>query len=316
MRTTIEDQSIRDSEVPAMTEDRAAVDAKDKVVVTCAVTGVLTDPKRFNVPVTPEEMAEATRQAYDQGASIVHTHFRNQQPGAGALPTWDVTDVGNILSAIKARVPEIIICMSTGVPGSDISGPLACLEAFEPEMAACNAGSLNYLKLRKSGDWAWPPLLFDNPVDKVKSFLDAMTEHRVVPEFECFDTGIVRSVRMYKENGMFEGDPHLSFVMGVESGMPARADLLPILKDELPENAHWQVIATGPGREKIWELHRACVELDGNVRTGLEDTFYLPNGDQATDNGQLIEALVGIARQVGKEPATPSETRAMLGILD
>jgi uncharacterized protein (DUF849 family) len=287
---------------------------KDKIVVTCAVTGVLTDPKRFNVPVTPGEMAEATKQAYDQGASIVHTHFRSQEPGAGALPTWDLKVVGDILAAIKTRVPDIIICMSTGVVGGEISGPVACLETFEPGMAACNAGSLNYLKIRKNGEWAWPPLMFDNPVEKVKSFLDVMTAHRVVPEFECFDTGIVRSVRMYKENGMFEGDPHLSFVMGVESGMPARADLLPILKDELPENAHWQVIATGPGRGKIWDLHRACVELGGNVRTGLEDTFYLPNGELATDNGQLIETLVGIAREVGKEPATPSEARAILGI--
>ena len=297
-----------------MSEDRNPGGSGDKIVVTCAVTGVLTDPKRFNVPVTPEEMAQATKQAYDQGASIVHTHFRSQQPGAGALPSWDLEEVGSILTAIREAVPDIIVCMSTGVPGADISGPVACLEAFDPEMAACNAGSLNYLKIRKSGDWAWPPLLFDNPVGKVKDFLDVMTKRRVVPEFECFDTGIVRSIRMYKENGMFEGDPHLSFVMGVESGMPARADLLPILKDELPENAHWQVIATGPGREKIWELHRACVELGGNVRTGLEDTFYLPNGETAADNGQLIEALVGIARGVGKEPATPSEARAILGI--
>ena len=130
--------------------------------------------------------------------------------------------MGDILAAIKARVPEILICMSTGVVWEDLSGPVACLEAFEPEMAACNAGSLNYLKLRKNGQWAWPPLLFDNPVAKVKSFLDVMVARRVVPEFECFDIGIVRCVRMYKENGMFEGDPHLSFVMGVESGMPVK----------------------------------------------------------------------------------------------
>jgi len=287
---------------------------ENKVVVTCALTGVLTDPNRFNVPVTPEEMAEATQQVYDAGASIVHVHFRSQKEGQGAWPTWDLGEVGDILSAIRKRVPEIIINMSTGVPGNDISGPLACLAAFKPEVAACNAGSLNYLKIRKDGAWAWPPLLFDNPVEKVKAFLDVMTAHRIVPEFECFDTGIVRSVGMYKANGMFQGDPHLSFVMGVDSGMPARGDMLPILKSELPENAHWQVIATGGGREKVWELHRRCVELGGNVRTGLEDTFYLPGGDKATDNGQLIEALVKIVRDVGREPARPEETRAILGI--
>ncbi len=290
------------------------MDLENKVVVTCALTGVLTNPEKFNVPVTPAEMAEATLQAYNQGATIVHAHFRSQEPGMGAYPAWDLKTVGEIISEIKKRVPEIIINMTTGVVGPDVSGPLACLETFKPDMAACNAGSLNYLKIRQDGQWAWPPMLFDNPVDKVKQFADVMTANKIVPEFECFDTGIVRSVGMYKANGMFEGDPHLSFVMGVDSGMPARADLLPILKDELPDNAHWQVIATGPGREKIWELHHACVELGGNVRTGLEDTFYLPNGERAADNGQLIEALVNIVRDVGKEPATPEEARKILGV--
>ena len=287
---------------------------ENKVVVTCAVTGVLTNPAKFNVPVTPEEMAQATRQAFDQGASIVHAHFRSQEPGMGALPTWDLKPVGEILSAVKDQVPEILINMSTGTPGPDVSMQLACLERFKPEIAACNAGSINYLKLRQDGEWAWPPILFDNPVEKVKQFLDVMMANNIVPEFECFDTGIIRSVGMYKANGMFKGDPHLSFVMGVDSGMPARPDLLPILKDELPENAQWQVIATGPGREKIWHLHRAVIELGGNVRTGLEDTFYLPNGDRATDNGQLVEALVKIVRDVGKEPATPDEACRILGI--
>jgi len=291
------------------------VASQNKVVVTCALTGVLTDPAKFNVPVSPQEMADAAEQSYNAGASVLHCHFRDQGEGMGAFPTWDLKTVGDILSAIKERVPDIIICMSTGVLGDDISGPVGCLEAFKPELAACNAGSLNYLKIRKDGSWAWPPALFDNPVEKIKKFLDVMTANNIVPEFECFDTGIVRSVCMFKANAMFEGEPHLSFVMGVDSGMPANPDLIAILKGELLENSHWQVIATGPGREKIWNLHRRCLELGGDVRTGLEDTFYLPNGDRANDNGRLVEALVNIAREVGREPASPLEARQMLGLL-
>jgi uncharacterized protein (DUF849 family) len=288
---------------------------ENKVVVTCALTGVLTNPEKFTMlPVTPEEMAKSSQQAYDQGASIVHTHFRSQQPGLSAWPTWDLKEVGDILAAINSQVPDIIMNMTTGVVGDDISQPQACLEKFKPEMAACNAGSLNYLKIRKDGEWAWPPTLFDNPVEKIKAFADIMTANDIAPEFECFDTGIVRSVGMFKKSGMFKGAPHISFVMGVDSGMPGRPDLLPILIDELPEDAHWQVISTGPGREKVWDLHRACVELGGNVRTGLEDTFYLPNGDKAEDNGQLVEELVKIVREAGKEPATPAEARKILGI--
>ena len=283
-----------------------------KTIITCALTGVLTDPAVHHVPVTPEEMADHTQQAYDAGASIVHVHFRNQGQGRGHLPTWDPETVGDILAAIKARVPQIIICMSTGVMGPDISAPSACLEKFKPEMAACNAGSLNYLKLRSDGSWAWPPTLFDNPVDKVQRFLEVMKANAVVPEFECFDTGIVRSVGLYQQNGMFEGAAHISLVMGVASGMPAKADWLPLIVQEMPPGAHWQVIAIG--RKEVWPLHRRCVELGGNVRSGLEDTFYLPSGEKARNNGVLVESLAAIIREAGKEIAGPIEAREILGL--
>jgi len=119
---------------------------------------------------------------------------------------------------------------------------------------------------------------------------------------------------MYKANGMFEGDPHLSFVMGVDSGMPANPDLIPILVKELPDDAQWQTTATGAGRGKIWDVHRPCLAMGGNVRTGLEDTFYLPNGEDAADNGALVEALANIVRDVGREVASSSEAREILGI--
>lgn len=286
----------------------------DKIVISAAITGVLTGAGQFRVPVTPQEMAEAAEQAYNAGASVVHCHFRSSDRRSWGFPTWDLRTVGEIISAIRERVPEMIINMSTGVVGGDISGPVACLEAFKPEMAALNAGSLNYLKIRKDGSWAWPPLLFDNPVEKIRKFLEVMRENDIVPEFECFDTGMVRCVEMFRRNGMFEGPPHISLVMGVESGMPARADLLPILVDEMPVDAVWQTIATGPGRDRIWEVHRRAAELGGNVRTGLEDTFYLPGGERAQDNGRLVEALVKIVREAGREVASPSEAREILGI--
>ena len=104
-----------------------------KTVITCALTGVLTDPAVHNVPVTPEEMAEHAEQAWNAGATIVHCHFRDQREGMGHLPTWDLDTVGNILGAIKDRVPGMMICMSTGVMGPDISAPVACLKKFKPE---------------------------------------------------------------------------------------------------------------------------------------------------------------------------------------
>lgn len=284
----------------------------DKVIITCALTGVRTDPSMGNIPVTPEQMANAAQQAWDQGATIVHCHFRDQRPGKGMLRTWDVGVVKSIVDAIKDRVPDIIINQSTGQSGPDIFGPLACLQAVKPEMAACNAGSLNYLKLKHDGTWAWPPFLFDNPVEKIQAFLDVMNANGIVPEFECFDSGIVRSVALYKKAGMFEGDPHISLVMGVASGQPAKPGWLPLLKAEMLPGTHWQVICVG--RKEVWALQRRAVEEGGNVRTGLEDTFYLPNGEKTPDNGALVEALAKIVLETGRDIATAREARDILSI--
>ena len=166
--------------------------------------------------------------------------------------------------------------------------------------------------MRADGSWAWTPHLFDNPVEKVKAYLDVMRETGTQPEFECFDVGIVRCVNMYRQTGMYSGPLEYNFVMGVASGMPADQDLLPILlKLKLPE-AHWQVTAIG--RAEIWPLHQRCAELGGHLRTGLEDTFYLGDGTKVTSNGQLVEALVACARKAGREIASPAEARKIFGV--
>lgn len=281
-------------------------------IVTCALTGVLTNPAQHPVPVTPEQMARAAREARDAGATVVHLHYRAQGDGQGHLPSWDPDVAGAIVDAIRAECPGLLINSSTGVVGPDISGPLAVLERVRPEIAALNAGSLNYLKTRSDGRWAWPPMLFDNPVEKVSAFLDAMERLGIRPECEAFDTGIVRSIAMFAQNGMLRGPVHVSFVMGVASGMPAKPEWLPLLVAELPPGAHFQTI--GIGREEVWAVHRRAAELGGDVRTGLEDTFYLPDGSRATSNGALVEALVRVVRDAGREPASVEETRAAYGL--
>ena len=201
----------------------------DKAVVTCALTGVLTDPAVYPAPVTPEEMAREARRACDEGASVVHVHFRRLEPGKGHLPSWEPEVATAVVAAIRDACPGVIVNQTTGVVGPDIAGPLACLRAVRPEIAALNAGSLNYLKTRGDGTWAWPPMLFDNPVEKVAAFLQTMRECAIEPEFECFDTGIVRTAAAIARNCGYGRAPKYNFVMGVESGMPADPDLLPIL---------------------------------------------------------------------------------------
>ena len=284
----------------------------DKAILTCALTGVLTNPKQHPVPVTPEQMAVEARDAWNAGATVMHVHLRRQEAGMGHLPSWDPDVAEAVVGAIRAACPGVVINLTTGVIGKDVSGPLECLRRVRPEAAACNAGSLNYLKLKDDGTWAWPPMVFDNPVEKVQQFLAVMNELHIHPEFECFDVGIVRSVAMYLKAKMFTGVPEVNFVMGVASGMPCDADLLALLPRYAPDGAVWQ--ATLIGRGEIWPVHQRVAELGGMLRTGLEDTFYLPGGERATGNGVLIEALARCARSAGREVATAAEARAMLGI--
>ncbi|MDR3065497.1 MAG: 3-keto-5-aminohexanoate cleavage protein [Comamonas sp.] len=282
----------------------------DKAIITCSITGVLTDPNQHHVPVTPEQLAQEARRAYDAGASVVHVHFRRQEEGKGHLPSWDPAVARACVDAMRAACPELIINQTTGVVGPDYQGPLDCLRATRPEMAACNAGSLNYLKTRSNGSWAWPPMLFDNQPAKVQDFLDVMAETHTLPEFECFDVGIVRCVGMYVETGMYRGLPEYNFVMGVESGMPADPDLLPILLRLKIKDAPWQT--TLIGRSEIWPTHLRTAELGGHLRSGLEDTFYLPDGSKVASNAPLIDQLARYVRDVGREVATPREARQML----
>lgn len=282
----------------------------DSIIITCALTGVLTNPAQHPVPVTPQEMAQAARDAANAGASIVHVHVRHQEPGMGRFPSWDPEDAAAVVEAIQTAVPDIIINLSTGVIGPDISGPAACIRRVRPEYAACNAGTLNYLKAKSDGTWAWPPMIFDNPVEKIQAFIDVMKETGTRPEFECFDTGHVRCVRMFEQVGMAQ-NPSINLVMGVESGMAADPDWLPLLLRQMRPETHWQVTAIG--REEIWPLHRRCAELGGHLRSGVEDTFYLPDGKKVSGNGPLIETLAKIARDVCRKVATPQEARKLLG---
>ena len=108
----------------------------DKAVITCALTGVLTDPTQHPVPVTPAEMAREAKAAFEAGAAIMHVHFRQQAPGKGHLPSWDPNVAADVMQAIREACPGVILNETTGTLGPDISGPLACLRAVKPEIAA------------------------------------------------------------------------------------------------------------------------------------------------------------------------------------
>jgi uncharacterized protein (DUF849 family) len=287
----------------------------DKAILTCALTGVLTNPEQHPVPVSPAQMAAEARDAFNAGASVMHVHVRQQEPGKGHLPSWDPDVMESVVTAIRDACPGVIINLTTGVVGKDISGPLDCIRRIKPEIAACNAGSLNYLKIKEDGQWAWPPMVFDNPVAKVQQFLDVMADSGTHPEFECFDVGIVRSVTMYIKAGMLKpsmGKAEYNLVMGVASGMPCDSELLALLPRYMAPNSMWQ--STLIGRAEIWPVHQKTADMGGMLRTGLEDTFYLPDGKRASGNGALIAELARCAERSGRAIASPSEARELMNL--
>ena len=152
----------------------------------------------------------------------------------------------------------------------------------------------------------------ENLIERGRVMGERMAEHLAAMKEKHPCVGDVRSVGLFKKVGLLTDPIHASFVMGVASGMPARAEWLPLLIDELPDGAHFQTIVIG--REEVWEVHRRSAQLGGDVRTGLEDTFYLPDGTRAESNGTLVEALVDIVRAEGREPATAAQTRAAYGL--
>jgi 3-keto-5-aminohexanoate cleavage enzyme len=124
---------------------------------------------------------------------------------------------------------------------------------------------------------------------------------------------LTRARNRFEKAGMMDAPIHVSLVMGVASGMPCNPDWVELLVKELAPGTHWQTIAIG--REKqVWPTLRRTAELGGNVRSGMEDTFYLPDGSQAQSSGELIDALVKICREVGREPANPEETKVLMGM--
>src|SRR4030088_1239756 len=152
----------------------------DKAVITCALNGVLTDPKQHHVPVTPEEMAREARAAFNAGASVMHIHLRQQAPNKGHLPSWEVSVSREIQQAIREACPGVIINHTTGTSGANYGDALDSVSAAGPEIAACNAGSLNNLKVNSDNPWPWPPMMFDNSVEKVQDYLDVMKQARTL----------------------------------------------------------------------------------------------------------------------------------------
>ncbi len=277
--------------------------SSDKVIISCALTGAVTTRKQCAaIPYTPVEIAEEARRAYEAGAAVVHIHARNDD----GSPTWAKETFQKIMDETKARCP-VLINWSTGGAGP-MTSRVEHL-AQRPAIAALNMGSMNYAKWNHDKKQFAFNFVFANSFDDIIAFARAMKEHGVKAEMECFDIGHTNSHRVLADLGLIEPPYHFSFIMGVLGGVPATARHLAFQAEQAPAGSRWKVI--GISRDQ-WPLAMAALALGGDVRVGLEDNFYLPNGTMAKSNGELVAAAAELVKLSGRSVATVDEAKKIL----
>ncbi len=281
----------------------------DPAIITCSISGAIANREQCPaIPYTPEEYAAEARRIVDEGGVHIHIHARRPD----GTPSYEIEDFQNIKNAIVAEVGDAaIINFSTGTVGVSVEKRVAYLRAVRPEVAALNMGSMNYAKYSASRRDFVFKMVFENSFDEIIELLTAMNELGIRPEHECFDVGHVGSLAPLVDMGVLHEPLHVDLVMGVNGGIPPTARNLAMMADNVPAGAHWGVI--GISRVQ-WMLVAAALTLGGSIRVGLEDNLYLPDGQMATSNGELIARARRLTEDVGRRPATVQEARMMLGL--
>ncbi|MED1954700.1 3-keto-5-aminohexanoate cleavage protein [Brevibacillus centrosporus] len=268
----------------------------EKLIITAALTGAeTTREQQPNLPVTPDEIAQAAYECYLAGASIVHIHARDERGEA----TQDIEVYREIFSKI-AKKCDVIIQPSTG------GGTWHTLEErlqpvyLQPEMATLTTGTCNF-----GGD------VFMNSREYIEKYAEEMLRLSVKPEFEIFERGMIANALDLLKKGLVREPLHFDFVMGVSGAITAEPRDLVYLVESIPKTATWTV--AGIGRNQL-PLALIAITMGGHVRVGFEDNVYYSKGVLAQSNAQLVERIVRVAKECGREIATPAEARKILGL--
>jgi uncharacterized protein (DUF849 family) len=288
------------------------VSLDDPVIITCSISGAIANRDQCPaIPYTPAEYAAEARRIVDEGGSMIHIHARTPD----GTPSYEIEDFRAITEAILDAVDDVIINYSTGAIGVPLEKRIAYLRELRPDIAALNMSSMNYAKYSARRKAFVFKAVFENSFDTIIELLTAMNECGIKPEHECFDTGHIANLDPLLDMGLLQEPLQISCVMGVNGGIRPNARNLAHMAENVPGGSdgpnEWGVI--GISRDQ-WMLVAAALTLGGNVRVGLEDNFYLPNGDMADSNGDLIAKARQLTEDVGRRPATAAEAREMLGV--
>lgn len=298
------------------------------VIITCAPTGGIHTPTMSpHLPVTPDQIATASIEAAEAGASIIHLHARDPQTGK---PDPRPETFMQFLPRIKQST-DAVINVSTGAGlGMSMDDRLAAATGASPEMASLNMGSMNFgifPLLEKYSDWQhdWEPeflgmtrdFIFPNTFATIEYALKNLGEtHGTKFEFECYDLGHLYNLKWFVDKGLIKPPFFIQMVFGILGGMGAELDHLVHLHrtaDRLfgAENYEWSVLAAG--RHQMPFATQSAM-LGGNLRVGLEDSLYIGKGELATSNAQQVTRIRQIVENLGLTVATPAEARERLAL--
>ena len=296
-----------------------------KAIITAAITGGIHTPTMTPyLPITPKQIADETVRAWEAGAAVAHIHVRDPETGK---PSSSLDLYREVITDVKARC-DIVLCLTTGGGlGMSTEERVAVLPAFSPELGSFNFGSINvglfplaskyseykFTWEREFLSWT-EDFIFPNTFKGLRQFSMAFNEHKTKPEIEIYDVAMINNLAYMLEEGYVQKPVYLQFVMGLLGGIPATMENLVFLyrtaKDSIGDFV-WSVCAAG--RHQM-EMGTAALLMGGNVRVGLEDSMYLERGQMAKSNAEQVEKIVRIARELGIDPATPAETRKILGL--
>jgi len=268
----------------------------EKLVITAAIVGAeVTREEQPALALTPDEIAEDAKKCYEAGAAMVHLHVRDEKGNA----TQNQAVFKETVKKIRERCPVLVQVSTGGAVGMTAEERIQSIES-SPDMATLSTGTCNF-----------GPDVFENTQAMQEIFAQKMAEKNIKPELECFDAGMIENGLRLLKKGLIKAPLHFDFVLGVPGAAPGTPEMLMFMRQTIPGDATWTV--AGIGRTEL-PLAIMGIVLGGHVRVGFEDNVFYSKGVLADSNAQLVARIARIAKEVGREVATPEEARKILGL--
>lgn len=298
-----------------------------KVIISCAVTGSVHTPSMTPyLPITADEIAQSSIEAWEAGASVLHLHARNEENG---MPTPDPAAFMKFLPRIKQSTDAIVNITTGGGANMSLDERIAAALYTKPEMASLNMGSMNFGIFGAGAninewkyDWEKPFLertydfIFKNTFADIEGILKRLGEGCGTRfEFECYDIGHLYTLAHFADRGLVKPPFFIQNIFGILGGMGAdyeNLDHMRRMANKLfGDDYRWSVLAAG--RHQMPFVTMAALK-GGNVRVGLEDSIYEKRGTLAKTNAVQVAKIRRILEELGMEIATPAEARAILDL--